>query len=83
LASSRVVMVRMNKDLSTRFEHLRREFEGLPPSTIVRMAVTAVLALPLHEQIRIIESQVRHPGKPVQHVKRAGRSSINANKSRE
>jgi len=62
LASTRVVMVRMNKDLAAKFEGLRQEFLGLPPSTIVRMIVTATLALPLSDQIKIVESQVRHPG---------------------
>jgi len=63
VASSRIITVRMDRELSEQFQTLRSQFLGLPPSTIVRMMVTATLALPLSEQIKIIESQVRHPGR--------------------
>jgi len=62
VASSDVVMVRMNKELAAAFNRLRQEFQGLPPSTIARMIVTATLALPLDRQIEIVNSQVRKPG---------------------
>lgn len=59
---SRVVVVRMNKELAGAFDRLRGEFAGLPPSTIIRMIVTATLAMPLEQQIEIVNSQVRRPG---------------------
>jgi hypothetical protein len=62
VASSRVVMIRMNKEMAAQFEALRHEFAGLPPSTIARFMVTATLALPLNEQIEIINNQIRRPG---------------------
>ena len=62
MASSHVVMVRMNKELAARFEGLRREFEGLPPSTIIRMLITASLSLPLEVQVEIVTAQIRKPG---------------------
>ena len=65
-------LMRMNKDFAAKFEALRREFMGLPPSSIARMALTAFLNLPLHEQVRIIEAQVRHPGAPMRRPSREG-----------
>lgn len=55
-------MVRMNKELAEGLETLRAEFEGLPPSTIVSMLVSACLALPIDQQIKVVNSQVRKPG---------------------
>lgn len=54
--------VRLPGDLGNRFNRLRAEFQGLPPSTLLRMLLAQQLARPLKEQSEIIVSQIRgHP----------------------
>lgn len=62
VGSANTVMVRMKKDMAERWSLLRREFEGLPPSSLARMIISATLALPLEQQIQIIQTQIRKPG---------------------
>ena len=62
MASTRVVMIRMNKEVASQFGLLSAEYQALPPSTLARLLLTATLALPLDQQLRIIQSQLKKPG---------------------
>lgn len=64
VGSANTVMVRMKKDMAQRWSTLRQEFEGIPPSSLARMLISATLALPLDQQIQIVQSQIRKPGSP-------------------
>ena len=53
--------VRLPGVLGERFEALRREFAGLPPSVLLRMLVADQLERPLSEQAEIVIRQIRKP----------------------
>jgi len=57
------VNVRLPGDLGERFQALRREFPGLPSSTIIRTLLTPQLTRPLAEQVEVVISGLRK-GKP-------------------
>ena len=66
------VNVRLPGDLGERFHALRREFPGLPSSTIMRTLLAPQLSRPLPEQVEIVISGLRKVKSVKQSTNRLG-----------
>ena len=59
---SKPIIVRLPGELVERYDALCAEYRGLQRSAILKMLLSSVLAMPLDEQVRIVDAAIK--GKP-------------------
>lgn len=70
--------VRLPGELGRKFNRLRQEFQGLPPSTLLRFLIAHQLARPLDEQAEVVVSQIRGTPTPLRRTGVSRNSKTNS-----
>jgi len=71
-------MVSLNPaHLASKFDSIAKQFDGLPPSTVMRLLVCDILERTVKENVEAIERQIRRPS-AAEKPELSGRMNLNA-----